>query len=130
MIARLAMLQPSTLRRHLTQITSGNINATMLATRSGEVLDCVVKKETLAFNTKNVCATFCSIYQSFQKLGVPLSDNLNFLIVDCDAYRLAIKPVGPHLLCLCADSNTGLGILKLKLNSLSESFSKLLCSFD
>ena len=120
------MLRPSALKNHLAQITGGNIHATMLATRSGEVLDCVVKKETLDFNIKNVCATFCSVYQSFQKLGVPLSDQLNFVFVDCDIYRLAIKPIGPNLLCLCADSNTGLGILKLKLNSLSESFTKLL----
>ena len=64
-------------------------------------------------------------------IGGTLSDNLNFIIVDCDEYRLAIKPVGSHLLCLCADSNTGLGILKLKLNSISESFAKLLnYSFD
>jgi hypothetical protein len=120
------MLRPSALRKHLTQVTSGNIHATMLATRSGEVLDCIVRKETSDFNVKNVCATFCSIYQSFQKLGVTLTDNLNFIIVDCDEYRLAIRPVGSHLFILCADSNTGLGILKLKLNSISDSFSKLL----
>jgi len=30
------------------------------------------------------------------------------------------------LVCICADSNTGLGILKLKLNSLSDSLSSLL----
>jgi len=125
------MLRPSALRKHLTQVTSGNIHATMLATRSGEVLDCIVRKEILNFDIKNICATFCSIYQSFQKLGGTLTDNLNFIIVDCDEYRLAIRPVGSHLLCLCADSNTGLGILKLKLNSISESFSKLLnYSFD
>ena len=124
------MLRPSTLRALFKQVTTGNVHATILTTRSGEVLDYIIKNDSLDFNIKNVCATFCSVYQSYEKLGDPLGDNLNFLIIDCDMYRLAIRAVGPHLLCMCADSNTGLGILKLKLNSLSDSFARLLKNFS
>jgi hypothetical protein len=120
------MLRPSALRQLLSQVTGGTIQATILATRSGEFLDYVVKNENPNFNVKNVCAIVCSVYQSFQKFSTPLADNLNYLIVDCDMYRLAIRPVGNHLVCICADSNTGLGILKLKINSLSDSLSSLL----
>ncbi len=72
-----------------------------------------------------LCLVLSSVYQSFQKFGTALSDNLNYLIVDCDVYRLAIRPVGAHVVCICADHNTGLGILKLKLNSLSDSLLSL-----
>jgi predicted regulator of Ras-like GTPase activity (Roadblock/LC7/MglB family) len=120
------MFRPSALRGLLSQVTTGNINATILANKSGEYLDYVIKDNNPNINIKNICAIICSIYQSFLKMSVPLQDQLNYLIVDCDAYRLAIQPVGSHLVCVCADSNTGLGIIKLKLNSLSSSLSSLI----
>lgn len=120
------MLRPSALRQLLNQITQGSVQATILATRSGEYLDYVIKNDNPAINIKNLCAIVCSVYQSYQKLSVPLADNLNYLIIDCDIYRLAIRPVGNHLVCICADSSTGLGILKLKINSLADSLSNLL----
>ena len=118
------MLRPSALRQLLSQVTGGTIQATILATRSGEFLDYVVKNENPNFNVKNVCAILCSLFQSYQKFSSSIDDNLNYLIVDSDMYRIAIKPVNNHLICICADSNTGLGILKLKINSLSDSLSK------
>ncbi len=120
------MLKPSALRKLLSQVTVGSVYATIIANRSGEYLDYVTVNETVQINVKNICAIICSVYQSFQKFSTPLSDNLNYLIVDCDIYRIAIRPVGNHLVCICADSNTGLGILKLKLNSLSDSLSSLI----
>jgi predicted regulator of Ras-like GTPase activity (Roadblock/LC7/MglB family) len=121
------MLRPSQLRKHLSYITQGQIQATLIATRSGEFLDYVVKNnDEKAVNVKSLCAVICSIYQSYQKFSVSLSDNLNFVILDCDQYRMAIKPVGNHIVCICADANIGLGVLKLKMNSLSENLSNLL----
>jgi hypothetical protein len=123
------MFRPSALRQLLSQVTGGTIQATILATRSGEFLDYVVKNDNPNFNVKNICAILCSLYQSYQKFSSSIDDNLNYLIVDCDMYRIAIRPVGNHLVCICADSNTGLGILKLKINSLSDSLSKNRNSF-
>ena len=120
------MLRPSALRQLLNQVTQGSVQATILATRSGEYLDYVIKNDNQSINIKNLCAIVCSVYQSYQKLSVSLNDNFNYLIIDCDIYRLAIRPVGNHLICICADSTTGLGILKLKINSLAESLSNLL----
>ena len=123
------MLRPSALNQLLSQVTGGSIHATIFANKSGEFLDYVVKNDAniqQQFNVKNVCAIICSVYQSFQKFSVPLNDSLNYLIVDSDLYRIAVRPVGNHLVIICADSNTGLGILKLKLNSLSDSLSNLL----
>lgn len=131
------MLRPSALRQLLSQVTVGTIQATILTTRSGEYLDYVLRNDAAnqsnaslvhnnPLNVKNLCAIICSVYQSYQKLSNVLSDTLNYLIIDCDMYRLAIRPVGNHLICICADSNTGLGILKLKVNSLAESLSSLL----
>ena len=79
------MLRPSALRQLLSQVTGGSIQCTILATRSGEYLDYVTKNEqtNTQVNVKNICAIICSVYQSFQKFSTPLSDNLNFLIVDC-----------------------------------------------
>ncbi len=81
------MLRPSSLHQLLSQITGGSIQCTILATRSGEYLDCVIKPDNNQINVKNICAIICSVYQSFQKFSVPLNDNLNYLIVDCDVYR-------------------------------------------
>jgi hypothetical protein len=122
------MLRPSALHQLLSQVTGSSIKAIIIATRSGEFLDYVLKNEQQQnqINIKNLCAIICSIYQSYQKFSFSLADNLNFVIIDCDMYRLAIRPIGNHLVCICADSNTGLGILKLKLNSLSDSLSNLL----
>jgi hypothetical protein len=122
------MLRPSALHQLLNQVTGSSIQAIIIATRSGEFLDYVLKNQEAQsnINIKNLCAIICSIYQSYQKFSVSLADNLNFVIIDCDMYRLAIRPIGNHLVCICADSNTGLGILKLKLNSLSDSLSSLL----
>lgn len=119
------MFRPSALRQLLKQVTTGKIEATILSTRSGEYLDFVSKTDSKLVDIKSMCAIMCSVYQSFQKLNMPLEDNLNFLIIDCDSYRLAIRPVGANLICLCADANTGLGILKLKLNSLVDSLLKI-----
>jgi predicted regulator of Ras-like GTPase activity (Roadblock/LC7/MglB family) len=122
------MLRPSALHQLLNQVTGQSIQAVIIATRSGEFLDYVLKNQEAqsTLNIKNLCAIICSIYQSYQKFSVSLSDQLNFVIIDCDMYRLAIRPIGNHLVCICADSNTGLGILKLKLSSLSDSLSSLL----
>jgi predicted regulator of Ras-like GTPase activity (Roadblock/LC7/MglB family) len=120
------MLRPSALRKLLFQVIGANIQATLLLTRSGEYLDYAVKPDNAQFNPKSVGAIICSIYQSFQKFSAQFNDQLNYLIIDCDMYRLAIKLVGNHILCICADSNTGLGILKLKLMSLGDSLSTLL----
>jgi predicted regulator of Ras-like GTPase activity (Roadblock/LC7/MglB family) len=122
------MLRPSALKQLLAQVTGGNIHATILATRSGEYLDYAIKPGSTDINIKNMCAIVCSVYQSFQKFSTPLNDNLNYLIIECDIYRLAIRPVNNHLVCICADSNTGLGIIKLKLNSLSERLSSVVTS--
>ena len=119
------MFRPSALRQLLSQVTTGTIEATIISTRSGEYLDYVAKPNSKLTDIKSVCAIMCSVYQSYQKLDVPLGDNLNFLIIDCDTHRLAIRPVGNNLVCLCADSNTGLGILKLKINSLADSLNKI-----
>ncbi len=81
------MLRPSALHQLLSQVTGGSIQCTILATRSGELLDCVTKPDNTQINVKNMCAIICSVYQSFQKFSTPLADNLNFLIVDCDIYR-------------------------------------------
>ena len=81
------MLKPTTLRQLLSQVTGGNIQCTILATPSGEFLDCVTKPDNTQINVKNVCAIICSVYQSFQKFSIPLADDLNYLIVDCDVYR-------------------------------------------
>ncbi|CAF1021754.1 unnamed protein product [Brachionus calyciflorus] len=121
------MYRPSLLRQLLSQVTTGNIHATIFSTRSGEYLDSVSKQDSnnKMIDIKSLCAIMCSVYQSFQKLSGPLDDNLNFLMIDCDSYRLAIRPVGNNLICLCADSTTGLGILKLKINSLAEQLNKI-----
>lgn len=121
----LEMLRPSALRKLLSQVVGGSIQATILLTRSGEILDYSVKNEKSNVNVKNISAIICSVFQGFQKLNNPLSDSLNCLIVEVELYRVIVRPVGNHLVCICADSNTGLGILKLKLNSLTESLNRL-----
>lgn len=122
------MLRPSSLRKLLSQITQDQIQATFIATKSGEFLDYVVNPnvDEKTINIQNLCAIICSIYQSYQRFSVSLADNFNYLILDCDLYRMAIKPVGNHIVCVCADPNIGLGVLKLKLNSLCERLSNLL----
>ncbi|CAF1121687.1 unnamed protein product [Brachionus calyciflorus] len=135
------MLRPSALRQLLSQGTAGTIQATILTTRSGEYLDYVLRNDLQnqsvsssslnqsqknQINVKSLCAIICSVYQSYQKLSHAFADILNYVIIDCDMYRLAIRPVGNHLICICADSNTGLGILKLKINSLADSLSSIL----
>ena len=118
------MLRPSALRSLLSQVTVGTIQASFLLNRSGEVLDVCIRNEILGLNSKNVGAILCSVFQSYHKFGTSLEETeLNYLFVDCDSFRLAIRPVGPHLICLCADSNTSLGVLKLKIKSLADSFS-------
>ena len=121
------MLRPSNLRKILSHVTQGQIQATLIATRSGEFLDYMVKNnDEKTLNVKSLCAIVCSICQSYQKFSVSLTDELSFVILDCEQYRMSIKPVGNHIVCICADSNIGLGVLKLKMNSLSDQLSNLL----
>ena len=61
------MLRPSALKQLLAQVTVGSINATIIATRSGEFLDYAVKNDNIDINIKNLCAIICSVYQSFVK---------------------------------------------------------------
>ncbi len=130
------MLRPSVLQKLLTHITQGSIQATLIATKSGEILDYVQKSTNnnltvtsaaeKPMNIKSLCAIVCSIFQAYQKLSVSLSDNLNFVIIDCDSYRMAIRPLGNHIVCICADQNIGLGVLKLKMNSLCDNLAQML----
>ncbi|CAF0720258.1 unnamed protein product [Brachionus calyciflorus] len=87
-------------------ITAGTIQATILTTRSGEYLDYDLRNDlhnqsvsssslnqsqTNQINFKSLCAIICSVYQSYQKLSHAFADNLNYVIIDCDMYRLAIR---------------------------------------
>jgi predicted regulator of Ras-like GTPase activity (Roadblock/LC7/MglB family) len=120
------MLSPSQLRKHLAHVTQGQIQATLIATKSGEFLDYVVKNnDEKTMNVKSLCAVIVSVFNSYFKFSVSLDDKLNFVILDCDEYRMAIKPVGNFILCICADPNIGLGVLKLKMNGLSDMLSNL-----
>ncbi|CAG8483785.1 6302_t:CDS:2 [Ambispora gerdemannii] len=132
------MLKPKVISQVLRQATTGGVKATLLLNSEGSPLAFV--SESGDRDARVYAAIASNVWSTFEKNTRPLTKEnlatgsgsgggtssgngannaLKFLLVECEEGNLAITTVANMLLCLTANPDVALGILKAKTEALA-----------
>ncbi|XP_003382796.1 PREDICTED: ragulator complex protein LAMTOR2-like [Amphimedon queenslandica] len=112
------MLKPKALTRVLEQANTGGIHCTLLLNQEGSLMAFAGKSEKKEHVTAAIAA---NIWMSYDKnSNATMEDKpLELIVLQCEDGCVAIKKVANLLLCIYAQKSVGLGLLKVKMETLA-----------
>lgn len=111
------LLDPDALPKFLTHANGGGVVATLLCNRDGAVLSAVGDQQKHTFAAA-IAANMWTCYEA-NALGAVGANELNCVLVQCEAGQLAVVQVSSALLLgMVADCSVELGLLKAKITAL------------
>ncbi|XP_067945926.1 ragulator complex protein LAMTOR2-like [Watersipora subatra] len=112
------MLKPKVLTQVLNQANSGGVKSTLLLTTEGSLLACAGYDD----QEMHVAALAGNIWTSYTKNAEELLDNdpLGMVMIQCMDGKVAITKVADLLLCIYANKDVQLGLLRAKVTALRE----------
>lgn len=114
------MLKPKVLSQVLGQANSDGVISTMLLNNEGSLL--AYAGSNVNKDSKITAAVASNIWGAYEKGGKMAFNNegLKVMFMDCDDGKVAVTKISTVLLCMYADSNVGLGMLKYKMEKLAD----------
>ncbi|KAF9168119.1 Ragulator complex protein lamtor2 [Actinomortierella ambigua] len=110
------MLKPKLISQVLQQATTGGVKATILLNLEGSLLAFAAQSDRDARIYGALTSNIWSIYSKHVKTE---TGPLSFLILECEEGKVAVSMVSTMILCLVAQEDVELGILKAKSEALT-----------
>lgn len=113
------LLKPKSLNNVLAKANTGGVKCTLLLNHEGSLL-------AHAGGTRNEAVTIAAlastIWKNYQRYGNSAlhEDKLKTAVIQSQEANLIVRNLSTVLLCICANSDVPLGMLKCKANSLVE----------
>ena len=114
------MLKAKVLSEILAQANSGGVMSTMLLNNEGSLL--AYAGTNVGKDGKITAAVASNIWSAYEKGGRMAfnSEGLQFMFMECEEGKVAVTKIASVLLCMYADIDVGIGMLKLKMEELSK----------
>lgn len=115
------MLRAKVLSELLSQANSGGVMSTMLLNNEGSLL--AYAGTDVNKDAKITAAVASNIWSAYEKGGRMAFNNegLQFMFMECEEGKVAVTKIASALLCMYADTDIGIGMLKLKMEELTKS---------
>ena len=113
------MLKAKVLSEILSQANTGGVMSTMLLNNEGSLL--AYAGTNVNKDAKITAAVASNIWSAYEKGGRMAfnSEGLQFMFMECEEGKVAVTKIATVLLCMYADIDVGIGMLKLKMEELS-----------
>ena len=112
------MLKPKALAKVFEQANTGGTVSTQLLNRDGVLMAYTGPPERQSQVSSAVASSIWDVYDKGGK-AVLAGEHLDFLLIDCEGGKVAIKPVANLLLCVYCNDSVGVGMLKKKITALA-----------
>lgn len=113
------MLRPKTLNNILAKANTGGVKCTLLLNREGSLLAYAGGTDEEAITTAALAST---IWKNFEKYGNSAfhEDKLKCAVIQCQEANLVVRNLSTVLLCIYANQDVPLGMLKNKAKCLAD----------
>ena len=116
------MIRSAALSDLLKKVISNGIETVFISRISGEIL-CIEGKES----NQTIADLISSMWNEYYQIGEsPLNEeNLNFLIIENDNSNIITTSLFEYIICMKANSNMKLGMVKKNLEGLTQNLNKI-----
>lgn len=119
------LLKPKSLNNVLAQANTGGVRCTLLLNHEGSLLAHAGGSGNEAVTIAALASTIWKNYQRYGNSALH-EDRLKTAVIQSQEASLIVRNLSTVLLCICANSEVPLGMLKCKANSIVEFLEKQL----
>lgn len=113
------LLKPKALNNILAQTNTGGIRCTLLLNYEGSLLAYAGGTNDEAITIAALASTIWKNYQRYGNSALH-EDRLKSAVIQSQEANLIVRNISTVLLCICANQDVPLGMLKCKANSIAE----------
>lgn len=113
------LLKPKSLNNVLAQTNTGGVKCTLLLNHEGSLLAYAGSSNTEAITIAALASTIWKNYQRYGNSALH-EDKLKTAVIQSQEANLIVRNLSTVLLCICANHEVPLGMLKQKANSIAE----------
>lgn len=121
--ASTTLLKPKSLNSILARTNTGGVKCTLLLNHEGSLLAYAGSSSTEAITIAALASTIWKNYQRYGNSALH-EDKLKTAVIQSQEANLIVKNLSSVLLCICANHEVPLGMLKCKANSIAEFLEK------
>lgn len=113
------LLKPKSLNNVLAQANTGGVKCTLILNHEGSLLAHAGGSNSEAITIAALASTIWKNYQRYGNSALH-EDKLKSALIQSQEANLMVRNLSNVLLCICANNDVPLGMLKCKANSIAE----------